>query len=156
MLGVIQNILWLVFFGERLASDFAGNLNELPQQRLTSHDSGKLLDAGDVRQSVGQIGEKQHSARRIERVIATQFVGYQNRINLRAALEQSNHRQKDAPVRRHIKIRRLQQFNRLRDQCVVENDGAENCSLRFGTAGKSSLENWVANRIRRGHCASKI
>src|SRR5437879_7003699 len=98
MLGVIQNVLWFVFFGERLASDFAGDLNELPQQRLTPDDSGKLLDAGDVRQSVGQIGQKEHSARRIERVIAAQLVGYQNRINLRAALEQSDHRQKDAAV----------------------------------------------------------
>ncbi len=42
-------------------------------------------------------------------------------------------RDKDAAMRRNIKIFRTELFDRLADQAVIEQDGAENCALGFGT-----------------------
>ena len=119
VLGVIQNVLRLVFFFQGLGADLVRDLDQLPQQRLSPHDFGELHDAGDVRQSVGQVSQKEHAARRVQRVIAAQLFGDQNRIDFRAALEQRDHRHEDAAMRRHVKVRGLQQLNRLRYQRVV-------------------------------------
>ena len=60
VLGVIENILRLVFFFQRFRSDFIRDLNELSQQRFSAHHFRVLGDAGDVRQAVSQIGQKKH------------------------------------------------------------------------------------------------
>ncbi len=60
VLGVIQNVLWLVFFFQGFGADLVGDFDQLPQQRLAPHDFGKLHDARNVRQSVGQVCQKEY------------------------------------------------------------------------------------------------
>ena len=65
-----------------------------------------------------------------------------------AALKQRDHRQKDAPVRRNVKVFRPELLDRLADQAVVEHTAprmARSASELFGNARSKA---W--SRIRSG------
>jgi hypothetical protein len=45
MLGMIQNVLWLISFFEGLGADLAGDLDELTKQKLPANNFGIRKDA---------------------------------------------------------------------------------------------------------------
>src|SRR5260370_41975395 len=98
MLGVIQNVLRFIFFFQRLSGYLVCDLDQLTQEMFSANNFGIRGDARNMRQAVSQVTEEEHASRSLEGVISTQFFPNQNVINLRATLEQSNHRHKDAPL----------------------------------------------------------
>src|SRR6266851_1682800 len=118
---------------------------------LPANNFGIWSNAGYMIDTKCQVAKKDHASRSFQGIVPTQFLSHQNGIDLRASLEQGDHRHKDPAMRRHVKISRLQQLDSLSDQRVVENYCAQNSAFGIGTAGKRALENRVANRFRRSH-----
>ncbi len=61
MLGMIENVLRLVFFFQRLAGDLVCDFDELPQKGFSAHDFRVLHDAVYVRQPIGQIRKENYT-----------------------------------------------------------------------------------------------
>jgi hypothetical protein len=151
LLSVIENDLWLVLFGKCFLRDLVRGLDELSQHRLATHDLRVVSNVGRVRQTVSQVGDETDSTDCFERVLFLELFTDQNRIDLSAAFEERDHRDKDATVRGNVEIFGTKLFNRLTDQAVVEQDSAKNSSLCFSTVWKRALERLVTNWVWSCH-----
>ena len=56
----------------------------------------------EMRQTVGEVGDKADAADRFERAFFLQLLTNQDRIDLAAALKDCGHRHEDAAMRRHV------------------------------------------------------
>src|SRR6185369_1176265 len=114
--------------------------------RLATHDLRIVNDVSGVWQAVGQVSDETNPADCFERIFFLQLFADENRIDLRATLEELDHRDKDATMRRHVEIFGAELFDCLADQTVIEQNRAENGSFCFGTVWEGPFEGLFANR----------
>ena len=73
VLGVIEDVLRLVFFFECLAGDLVCDFDQLAQQRFSPNNFGIRCKARRMGKAVCQVTQEEHTSRGLKRVVPTQF-----------------------------------------------------------------------------------
>ena len=129
-LGFVQNVVRIVGLLARFTDRGARHADQPAQDRLVPHHAHVVVDARPVRHAIQQARNVAHIADRLEVFVPVQFRHQRNVVNRPRRLRQLHHARVNPPVGIQRKVLRPQMLRRLVEMMVVEQDRAQNGSLR--------------------------
>ena len=144
LLGAREDNLRPVLIFERLAGDPVGDLDELAGQGFVANEIGVSCDVREVRQAERQLGDERDAADLLDHALAPEFFAEQDRVDLGAALAQGDHGAEDELMGADVEVVGAQQLDGLVDECVVEDDGAEDGALGIGVVRQRAFKQLLA------------
>ena len=122
-----------------LAHHSLAGANEPPQRRFLLDDPGVVLDVRDVGDRVEERGEVRRAARLFDGPRAVEIFLQREDVDLRRPLREIHHRAIDPPMRVGEEVVLAQDREDRCERRGLEEDRAENGSLRFEVLGETSL-----------------
>ena len=136
----------------RRASDGrVADSDQLPGQRLVFYDPDVLFDARPARKPLSEGGEIGDTAHRFHLLAAGQLLREGHNINRAMGVDQLRHAAEDAPMRVQREIFPAELFRRLVIGVVVEQDRAQNRTLRLHAGGKAAVQRHIREGGHRGN-----
>ena len=131
LLGFVENQvrLQLGLVGGR--QNLVRREDQVAQRRLLAHDARVVLDVGGVGQAVDERGDVGRAADFVELSRAGELFLERDEVDRVSPLAQLDHLLEDPAVRVAVEIARGQDLGGLVERVVVDQDGAEDGSLRF-------------------------
>ena len=128
-LGLVEQIVGVLFGVVRAAEDFRRRLDQPAERRLLLDDLCVVLDVARSRHAVGERRDVGRAADLVELVRLDELVFDRDQIDRLAPVGERDHLLENAPVRVAEEIRRVDDFGRLIERLVVDQDRAEHALL---------------------------
>jgi hypothetical protein len=132
--GAVEDGIGPVFAIESVLLNFVRGVNEITEHRLFLDDAGVMLDVGNARDAIHQRGKIGRAAGGFEFTATMEFFAESDEINGMLGFAEGDHLVENVAMLRKEKIVGLEGLDGGVEGIVIEQDGAENGTLRVKIA----------------------
>ena len=140
LLGLVENQIGLLLRLVGGRQNLVGREDEVAQRRLLADDARVVLDVGGVGQAVDERGDIGRAADFVELSRARELFLERDEVDRVSPLAQLDHLLEDPAMRVAVEIARVENLGGLVERVVVDEDGAEDGSLRFEVMRQRTID----------------